>query len=255
MRTLIATLVLLAGVALAAQDHAGSYTDADVAAGARLYAAVCVGCHGPSGTAVGTVDLRRGPLPRASTDAALAAIISNGISGTGMPAFRLEPAELRGIVAFIRSGLPEPGGRGTAAGNIERGRTLFQGRGGCLECHRVQNTGSYAGPDLSDIGRTRAPASIHQSLVNPSLVMRPINRPVRAVTGDGRIVTGRRLNEDTYTVQLMTDQGRLVSLVKDELREWSVNTVSTMPSFRDRLTPEELSDLEAYLISLKGAAQ
>jgi len=82
--------------------------------------------------------------------------------------------------------------------------------------------------------------------------MRPINRPVRAVTRDGKTVTGRRLNEDTYTVQIITDQGQLVSLVKSELREWAVSQVSTMPSFNDTLAPAELADVLAYLASLKG---
>ena len=36
--------------------------------------------------------------------------------------------------------------------------------------------------------------------------MMPINRPVRIVTKDGRTITGRRLNEDTYTVQLIDDR-------------------------------------------------
>jgi hypothetical protein len=60
------------------------------------------------------------------------------------------------------------------------------------------------------------------------------------------------LNEDTYTVQLVNEQGRLVSLVKGELREWSVSTVSPMPSYKDTLTPGALADLVAYLASLKG---
>ena len=54
---------------------------------------------------------------------------------------------------------------------------------------------------------------------------------------------------------LMTDQGRLVSLVKEELREWDVSETSTMPSYRDRLTPDEQNDLVAYLVSLKGLGQ
>ncbi len=251
VRTLTATFLLLAAAALAAQDHAGNYSDADVAAGARLYAAVCANCHGPSGAGVGTVDLRRGPLPRASTDTALIGIINNGIPGTGMPGFRLGAADTRAIVAFIRAGLPDAVGS-AAAGSIEQGRVIFEGRGRCLECHRVENKGSYSGPDLTDVGRTRAPASIRQSLVNPSLVMRPINRPVRAVAPDGRVITGRRLNEDTYTVQLMTHQGRLVSLVKNELRAWAVSDASTMPSYKDTLTSDEQNDLVAYLVSLQG---
>ncbi len=54
--------------------------------------------------------------------------------------------------------------------------------------------------------------------------MMPINRPVRAVTRDGTVINGRRLNEDTYTVQLLDDQEKLVSLVKADLREYTILT-------------------------------
>jgi mono/diheme cytochrome c family protein len=82
--------------------------------------------------------------------------------------------------------------------------------------------------------------------------MMPINRPVRIVTRDGRTINGRRLNEDTYTVQLLDDQEKLVSLTKADLREFTILTVSPMPSYRDRLTPDEIADVVAYLLSLKG---
>ena len=84
--------------------------------------------------------------------------------------------------------------------------------------------------------------------------MRPINRPVRAVTRDGVVVTGRRLNEDTYTVQVVTPEGRLVSLVKGELRDWSVSPISPMPSYKDELSADALADLVAYLVSLTDGA-
>jgi hypothetical protein len=54
-------------------------------------------------------------------------------------------------------------------------------------------------------------------------------------------------------VQIVTGEGRRVSLVKPELREWQVSTVSTMPSFKGTLTDGELTDLLGYLVSLKGA--
>jgi putative heme-binding domain-containing protein len=238
----------------AVQDHSGQYAPADVATGSRVYNAMCVGCHGPTGSGVGSVDLRRGPLPHGVTDAALSAIITSGVPQSGMPAFRLDPNELRGLVAFIRVGFDA---NATATppvtGDAVRGRVIFEGRGNCLSCHRVNDKGQYSGPDLTDIGQTRTPVAIQRSLVDPTGSMRPINRPAHAVMRDGSVITGRRLNEDTYTVQLVTDQGRLVSLVKAELREWSVSTSSPMPSHKDSLRPEELADLVAYLASLKGS--
>ena len=83
-------------------------------------------------------------------------------------------------------------------------------------------------------------------------VLSPINRPVRAVTRTGRVINGRRLNEDTYSVQLIDDQERLVSLPKAELREFTISTTSPMPSYQDRLSPEERAAVVAYLLTLKG---
>lgn len=83
--------------------------------------------------------------------------------------------------------------------------------------------------------------------------MIPINRPVRAVTKDRKVINGRRVNEDTYTVQLMDDQGRLVSLLKADLREYTILVESPMPSSKGKLSGSEVADLVAYLLSLKGS--
>jgi hypothetical protein len=82
--------------------------------------------------------------------------------------------------------------------------------------------------------------------------MRPINRPVKIVTKDGRTIHGRRLNEDTYSVQIIDDQEHLLSLMKTDLREFTVIKTSTMPSYKEKLTSQEIADLVTYLVSLKG---
>ena len=82
--------------------------------------------------------------------------------------------------------------------------------------------------------------------------MRPTNRPVRLVTRDGTIIQGRRLNEDTYSIQLVDANERLVSLDKADLREFTILTTSPMPSYEETLTAEERADVLAYLLMLKG---
>jgi len=232
-------------------DHSGQYPAAEIAAGARVYAANCANCHGATGTGVGNIDLRRGPLPRATTDTALRALVTTGIPASGMPPTKLSPEELTGLVAFIRSGFEAPLPATPAVGDAVRGKLVFETKGKCLSCHRVNDTGSFLAPDLSDIGRLRNPVALQRSLLDPTGSMQPINRPVRAVKRDGTVINGRRLNEDLYTVQLVTAEGKLVSLTKAELKEWTVSTTSTMPSFKD-LPPGELADLMGYLVSLKG---
>ena len=91
-------------------------------------------------------------------------------------------------------------------------RPLFEGKGGCASCHRVNGRGAYIATDLTEIGTVRTPASLQRALVNPAQAILPANRPVRAVTRDGRTLRGRRVNEDTYTIQLIDEQSRLVSL-------------------------------------------
>ena len=82
--------------------------------------------------------------------------------------------------------------------------------------------------------------------------MLPINRPVRIVTRDGRTIRGRRVNEDTASVQLIDQDERLVSLPKSDIRELVVATTSYMPSLAGKLSDDEVADLLAYLLSLRG---
>ena len=248
-------LALLGSSLVAAQNpapgHPGEYAPADIAYGSRLYDAQCATCHGANGDGVGGVDLRSGRFRNAVTDQDLVRVITTGIQGTGMLAFKFDSSEITGIIAYLRN--MNAFDRGSVkAGDEGRGRTVFEGKGDCARCHRVGALGSRMAPNLSDVGATRSAGSLLRSLTDPSSQMMPINRPVRAVMRDGRVINGRRLNEDTYTVQLFDDQEKLVSLNKADLREYTIVTVSPMPSYKERLTPDELTDVVAYLLSLKG---
>ena len=123
-----------------------------------------------------------------------------------MPAFKLQPAELTAIIAFIRAGF-DAASASVRVGNAERGQALFEGKAVCAQCHRVKGQGPRVAPDLSEIGAIRTLAALQRALLNPTESLLPINRPVRIVTKDGRTIRGRRLNEDTYTVQLIDDAG------------------------------------------------
>jgi hypothetical protein len=75
---------------------------------------------------------------------------------------------------------------------------------------------------------------------------------VRAVMRDGQAVTGVRVNEDTFSIQIRDAAGTLHSLWKAELREFHKDLrKSPMPSYRVKLTPAELDDLVAYLANLQ----
>ena len=233
------------------QGHPEDYSRADIEYGARLYSRNCDRCHGPNGTGVSGVDFKSGKFRHAATDRQLTAVITSGFPEAGMPPFKLDAADLEGLVAYLRN--MNTLDRGSLKpGDAARGQAIFEGKGACLNCHRANGKGSRKAPDLSDIGAVRSAGSIERSLVEPNVQMMPINRPVHIVTRDGKAIDGRRVNEDTYTVQIADQEGRLLSLQKSDLREFTVSTKSNMPSYKGELTPAEMSDLVTYLLTLKG---
>jgi cytochrome c oxidase cbb3-type subunit 3 len=231
--------------------HDSQYPDVDIAHGASLYTARCAACHGAQGDAIGGVNLRSGRFRNAITDRDLAGFIRAGSPAAGMPPFALDDTDMAGIIAYLRN-MNSFDAATVKTGNVVRGRAVFEGKGACTKCHRVGRLGSHVAPNLTDIGSVRSAGSLQRSLLEPSSQMMPINRPVRLVTKDGTVINGRRLNEDTYSIQVMDDRERLHSLRKDDVREFTIATTSTMPSYKDTLTSEELSDLLGYLLSLKG---
>ncbi len=241
---------------MAAQDptrlgHPEDYARADVEYGSRVYAEQCDRCHGANGTGVNGVDLKSGKFRNAETDGQLRMLIARGFPTSGMPSFNLDAASQTGIIAFLRN--MNTFDRGSVSpGDASRGKALFEGKGACLSCHRVNAKGSRKAPDLSEVGALRSAGSVERSLLDPSSQMLPINRPVHLVTRAGRVIDGRRLNEDTYTVQLTDEEGQLISLAKRDLTEFTVSKKSPMPSVNGQMSREELADLLAYLLSLKG---
>lgn len=242
------TFAVPASAQLLNQDHPGQYSREDIATGNRVYGAQCIQCHGRDGDQISGIDLRRGVFRRASTDEDLAGVIMNG-SSAGMPPFKLPSSELTGVVAFIRARFDTTAS--VRVGDAARGRSVFEGKGMCGTCHRVNGRGPRSAPDLSDVGVARAPAALERSIRDPSSAMHPINRPVTIVLKDRTIIRGRRLNEDTYTVQVVDEKERLLSIAKRDIEAFDVSAKSSMPAYDGRLSPDEIADTVAYLLSLR----
>lgn len=223
---------------------------AAVAEGLRLYTANCASCHGPDGESVQGVDIRSGQFRRAGNDNDLARLIVSGIPGTAMPPNNFAATQVASLIAYLRSPRTHPG-RSSSPGDATRGQALFEGRGACLNCHRVKGKGSRLGPDLSEIGNVRSAADLESSILDPNAVLLPQNRFVQATTKNGVTISGRRLNEDTLRVQLIDSKEQLLSLSRADLREYVVLKTSPMPSYQSKLTPQELADVVSYLMSLK----
>ena len=246
---------LLVGVGgpAAAQQHAGQYDQVDIEYGAQIFAQRCVVCHGERGDLLPQSNLRSGTFRNASSDRELSRLITNGVPNTAMVATGYTGTELTALVAYLRNITTwDPGAGSIALGDAERGRALAEGAGGCMLCHRVGAEGPRYAPALTDVGARLTAATLRRILLDPTGAMLPVNRPVLAVTDGGEVIVGRRLNEDTFTVQLITEEGRLVSLDKTALSEYTIGTESAMQPYGEIFDEGELADLLAWLLSLQG---
>jgi putative heme-binding domain-containing protein len=233
------------------QDRAPEYYKADIQYGAQIFASQCTACHGTSGDLIPGVNFRAGVFKRVVSDNDLRATITTGVPGTEMRPFAFGASELTGIVSYLRN-MNSSDAKNAMIGNIGRGKELFNSAGNCATCHAINGKGPRVAPDLGDVGALRTADLLHRKLVDPADNLLPVNRSVRAVTKDGKTINGRRLNEDTYSVQLVDEQEHLVSLTKSDLREFAVLKTTPMPSYKDKFNAQELADIEAYLLSLKG---
>src|SRR5215471_12976837 len=168
-----------------------------------------------------------------------------------------------GIVFIAGAVLAQQGRGGPPApevppppGDAVNGKTVFEGKGQCTNCHRIKGSGSRFGPDLSEIG-ARRPDQLQASILDPDAEILPANRIYRVVEKNGTTTMGRLLNLDTFTVQMIDQKERLLSFEKTNLKEYGFVEKSPMPSYKGRLTDQEVADVVNYLFSLKpppGAA-
>src|SRR6185369_12845904 len=200
----LALSLIVSSIALAAGMEPKSKlpnSRADLLRGEKLFQVHCSLCHGPKGEGARGPMLTRARLTRAPEDAALLRILEDGIRGTEMPgANALSDRELRQTAAYVRS-------LGKVAlkpvpGDVRRGAEIYLGKGGCAACHSVRGEGGVAGPDLSSIGESRSSAFLRESIVNPGAAVPEGFLLVTVVPNGGPRVTGMRVNEDSFSIQL-----------------------------------------------------
>ena len=232
--------------------------------GRGLFTKHCALCHGPHGEGGRGPTLAQPTLPRASDDASLYQILAEGIKGTQMPGLHLQGEEAAHVAKYVRYlGTRPPE---VIPGDPVRGARIYANKGGCVQCHAVRGEGSGFGPDLTNVGRRRSPEFLRRALVDPnadvpqsySAWRSDVNLPenflfVRLVTKDGLELSGVRVNEDTFTIQIREATGAIHSFFKSELGELHKDFgKSPMPSYAEALSYDELNDLVAYLASLRN---
>jgi cytochrome c oxidase cbb3-type subunit 3 len=273
----LVTLPLLAGALLlaslvTAQERGATAQSvktnaATIKEGASLFRANCSPCHGINARGGGRgPDLTSGRWTHGSSDAQIFRTISQGVPGTDMPANGFEDSETWAIVAYLRSLSPPK--QAAVAGDAVKGKQIFESAG-CSKCHMVNGSGGRLGPDLSRVGAARSASYMIESIREPdkelsTLMLDPNNHyavplsygTVTVVTADGERVQGVALNEDTYTIQMMTEEQSLRFFQKKDVKEVIHEHKSLMPAYKEQaLGAAQLRDLVAYLETLRGTVE
>ncbi len=138
------------------------------------------------------------------------------------------------------------------------GRDLVKGKAMyaatlCQSCHTMQGEGGAIGPDLSQLGTRFSAKDILDATINPSAVISEQYHSTTLELKAGGSIVGRLTDEDPTNYYISQNP-----FSPDDIRTVPKNTVTIaknsevsimLPGLINRLNPEELRDLMAYLIS------
>jgi len=134
-------------------------------------------------------------------------------------------------------------------GDATKGKALFTTT--CQQCHSVGGQGGQVGPVLNGAGAMGV-ESLLRNLLTPNAAMEPGYRVFRVELKDGDVLDGIRVSEDNEAIVLRRPNIDDTRIAQKDVRKASFTRSSMMPDgLLDPLEPEDVSDLFAYLKTLR----
>ena len=124
----------------------------------------------------------------------------------------------------------------------------------CSSCHRLGETGTPLGPDLTSLASRFSRTNLLESILFPSRIIAENYRSRRIVTSEGKVLEGRVINAGDFrtpTLKIVTNPliaTQVTEIEKSDIESHSPSPVSIMPKgLLDTLNMEEILDLLAYI--------
>jgi mono/diheme cytochrome c family protein len=203
--------------------------------GQQLFESACAGCHGLDGKGgEHAPNIATSSKFHNVSDSALAHIVHDGITVSGMPAFGsiFNSSQINEVVSYLRI-LQGTQKSARISGDAETVRTLFKEKARCAECHSVNGTGGFLASDLSGYGETHSPDELRQQILNHRGI-------TRVVTRQGKKYEGLLRNEDNFSIQLETFDGDFVFIRRADVAVMEHKKLSILDS-------NNLDNLISYL--------
>ncbi len=138
-------------------------------------------------------------------------------------------------------------------GDVRRGRELF--RRECSACHRLEGIGQPIAPDLASV-RRRGPAEVLMHILDPNREIAPEFVQYSVLLRDGRSLAGAIEHESGESIQLVLQDGSRELIQRADIEQIQPLGISLMPTgFGEKLTPQELADLLAFLLRVRTNPQ
>ncbi|MBI5775305.1 MAG: c-type cytochrome [Verrucomicrobia bacterium] len=134
-------------------------------------------------------------------------------------------------------------------GNPDHGKELFTSI--CITCHQQGGQGGQIAPALDGVANTGVEA-ILRNILTPNAAMEGGYRKFRIETKDDELVEGLLVSEDATSIVLRQPNVPDQRIPRANVKRAGFLTTSVMPEgLLEAMQPEQVSDLFAYLKSLK----
>ncbi|MGB7343253.1 MAG: PVC-type heme-binding CxxCH protein [Pirellulaceae bacterium] len=136
-------------------------------------------------------------------------------------------------------------------GDTARGREVFQKQ--CAICHKLGGVGTAVGPDLAAI-KDRSPLAILTAILDPNAAVEDKFRSYNLLLTDGTVASGIILVETSASLTLQMQEGKTLTVLRDEIERVSATGKSLMPEEMEQvIAPDAMCDLLEFLIQAGSA--
>jgi quinoprotein glucose dehydrogenase len=189
-------------------------------------------------------------------DALLAGKVATAVRLDLVEAAGKHPAARDRLAAYEARRKGEPLARyrdALVGGDAEEGQRVFfqKAEVSCVRCHKVKGVGGEVGPDLTGIAGRQNREYLLEAIVEPSKQIAKGFETVVLTLKNGQSRVGVLKAEDAAEVRLVTPEGRLVVVPKDQIDERDTGKSAMPEDLVQKLSRPEVRDLVEFLSGLK----